>query len=186
MFSPVRSFRLSNDSSDNCGKKENTMILSAFTLFHVVLSLVGIGSGFVVLYGLLASKRMDGWTMVFLTTTVATSVTGFLFPVHQFLPSHGVAILSLIALAMAILARYRFQLAGPWRRTYAITAVIALYFNVFVLIVQLFEKVPSLKELAPTQSETPFKVAQAVALLLSAFLTIRAATKFHAEPPRTA
>lgn len=162
------------------------MVLSAFTMFHVVLSLIGIGSGFVVLYGLLTSKRLDDWTMVFLTTTVATSVTGFLFPVHHFLPSHAVGILSLIALAIAILARYRFQLAGHWRRAYVITAVIALYFNVFVLIVQLFLKVPSLKEIAPTQSEPPFQLAQLVALILFGALAVRAATKFHSEPPRTA
>jgi hypothetical protein len=162
------------------------MILSAFTMFHVVLSLIGIGSGFVVLYGLLTSRRLDDWTMVFLTTTVATSVTGFLFPVHHFLPSHAVGILSLIALAIAILARYRFRLAGRWRRTYVITAVIALYFNVFVLIVQLFMKVRSLKEIAPTQSEPPFQMAQLVALLLFGVLAVRAAMKFHSEPPRTA
>src|SRR5438876_10040016 len=120
------------------------MVLSAFTLFHVVLSLVGIGSGFVVVYGLLASKRFEGWTKRFLITTVATSVTGFLFPVHQFLPSHAVGILSLIVLTLAILARYRYHLAGGWRRTYVITALMALYFNFFVLIVQLFLKVPSL------------------------------------------
>jgi hypothetical protein len=162
------------------------MILSAFTMFHVVLSLVGIGSGFVVLYGLLTSKRLDGWTMVFLTTTVATSLTGFLFPVHHFLPSHAVGLLSLIALAIAILARYRFQLAGHWRRTYVITAVIALYFNVFVLIVQLFLKVPSLKEIAPTQSEPPFQMAQLVALILFGLFAVRAAMKFHSGPPRTA
>ena len=162
------------------------MILTAFTLFHVLLSLVGIGSGFVVVYGLLASKRLDGWTKVFLITTIATSVTGYFFPAHKFTPGHAVGILSLIALSLATLARYRFQLVGGRRRTYVITAVIALYFNVFVLIVQLFEKVPSLKELAPTQSETPFKIAQATALLIFAVLTIRAAMKFHAEPPRTA
>jgi hypothetical protein len=162
------------------------MILTAFTLFHVLLSLVGIGSGFVVVYGLLASKRLDGWTKVFLITSIATSVTGYFFPAHKFTPGHAVGILSLIALSLATLARYRFQLVGGWRRTYVITAVIALYFNVFVLIVQLFEKVPSLKEIAPTQSETPFKIAQATALLIFAVLTIRAAMKFHAEPPRTA
>jgi hypothetical protein len=157
------------------------MILSAFTLFHVVLSLVGIGSGFVVVYGLLASKRLDGWTALFLITTVATSVTGFLFPVHQFLPSHGVGIISLIVLAIAILARYRFHLAGGWQRTYVITAVIGLYLNVFVLIVQLFLKVSALKALAPTQSEPPFQVTQLAALLLFALLAIRAAMKFHNE-----
>jgi hypothetical protein len=158
------------------------MILSAFTLLHVVLSLVGIGSGLIVVYGLLGSKRFDGWTAVFLTTTVATSVTGFLFPVHQFLPSHGVGIISLIVLTVAILARYRFRLVGGWRRTYVIAAVIALYLNVFVLIVQLFLKVPALKELAPTQSEPPFQVTQLAALLLFAALAIRAAMKFHGEP----
>jgi hypothetical protein len=162
------------------------MILSAFTLFHVVLSLVGIGSGFVVVYGLLTSKRFDGWTGLFLTTTVATSVTGFRFPVHRFLPSHGVGIISLIVLTIAILARYRFGLEGGWRRTYVITAVIALYLNVFVLIVQLFLKVSALKELAPTQSEPPFQVTQLVALLVFAVLAIRAAMKFHGGPSRIA
>lgn len=162
------------------------MILSAFTLFHVVLSLIGIASGFVVVYGLLTSKRFDGWTTLFLATTVATSVTGFLFPVHHFLPSHGVGIVSLIVLAFAILARYRYRLEGGWRRTYAITATVALYLNVFVLVVQLFMKVPALKELAPTQSEPPFAVAQLAVLLLFTALTIRAAMKFHAEPLHTA
>jgi hypothetical protein len=155
------------------------MILTAFTLFHVALSLIGIGSGFVVVYGLLTSKRLDGWTALFLSTTVATSVTGFMFPVQHFLPSHGVGIVSLIVLAFAILTRYRFRLAGGWRRTYAITAVVGLYLNFFVLIAQLFMKVPSLKELAPTQSEPPFKITQAVALLIFAILAVRAAMKFH-------
>jgi hypothetical protein len=162
------------------------MILGAFTLFHVVISLVGIVSGFVVVYGLLTSKRLDGWTALFLTTTVATSVTGFLFPEHHFLPSHGVGIVSLIVLAFAVLARYRFGLAGGWRRTYAITAVVGLYLNFFVLIAQLFMKVPSLKELAPTQSEPPFQITQLVALLIFTVLAVRAAMKFHigsALPP---
>lgn len=157
------------------------MILSAFTFFHVALSLVAIVSGFVVVYGLLTSKRMDGWTSLFLTTTAATSVTGFLFPVHHFMPSHGVGIVSLIVLAFATLARYRYGLAGAWRRTYAITAVVALYLNFFVLIVQLFMKVPSLKELAPTQTEPPFQIAQLVALLIFTVLAVRAAMKFHIE-----
>jgi len=157
------------------------MILAAFTLFHVLLSLIGIGAGFVVVYGLLASKRYDGWTKLFLVTTVATSVTGFMFPVHKLLPSHIVGILSLIVLGLVILARYGFGLAGGWRRTYAITSVVALYFNFFVLIVQLFEKVPALKALAPTQSEPPFQIAQLAALLVFAFLAIRAAMKFHVE-----
>jgi hypothetical protein len=160
------------------------MILAAFTFFHVLLSLVGIGAGFVVVYGLLISKRFDGWTQLFLITTTATSLTGFLFPVHQFMPSHAIGILSLIALGAAILARYRFALASGWRRTYVVTAMIALYFNVFVLIVQLFRKVPVLSAIAPTQSEPPFQMAQVAVLLLFVFLGIRAAMKFRSESPR--
>ena len=159
-------------------------MLAAFTLFHVFLSLVGLGAGLIVLYGLLKSQRYDRWTKRFLVTTVATSVTGFLFPVQQFLPSHGVGILSLIVLAIAILARYRYQLAGGWRRTYAITALIALYFNFFVLIVQLFLKVPPLHALAPAGSEPPFQIAQGSLLLLFIALTIRAVKTFHPEPSR--
>jgi hypothetical protein len=162
------------------------MILNAFTLFHVVISLIGIASGFVVVYGLLSSKRLDGWTAIFLSTTIATSVTGFLFPVHHFMPSHGVGIVSLMVLAFSVLARYRHRLEGGWRRTYAITAVIALYLNFFVLIVQLFEKVPALKELAPTQTEPPFVIAQSAVLLLFTFLAVRSAMKFHGEPLHSA
>ena len=114
-------------------------------------------------------------------TTALTSITGFLFPVHKFLPSHGVGIVSLFVLLLAILARYRFDLAGGWRRTYVIAAVIALYLNVFVLIVQLFMKVPALKAIAPTQSEPPFQFAQLGALLVFALVGVRAVMKFHAE-----
>lgn len=161
-------------------------MLEAFTLFHVVLSLIAIGAGFVVAYGLLASKSLDGWTAWFLTTTVATSATGFLFPFHGFLPSYGVGAVSLIVLAIAILARYRYGLAGGWSRTYAITAMIGLYLNVFVLIVQLFRKVPALEALAPTQSEPPFQIAQFAVLLAFAALGIRATMKFHVQPNRLA
>jgi hypothetical protein len=115
--------------------------MTTFTFVHVVLSLIGIFSGFVVVFGLLAGKRLDGWTALFLVSTVATSVTGFLFPFHRFLPSHGVGILSLLVLAIAILARYPLHLAGAWRRIYTVTAVISLYLNVFVLIAQAFQKV---------------------------------------------
>ena len=161
-------------------------MLEVFTLFHVILSLVGIVSGFVVVFGLIGSKRLDGWTAWFVWTTAATSLTGFLFPFHEFLPSHGVGIVSLIVLVLAIAARYLYHLAGAWRRTYAITAVIALYLNFFVLIVQLFRKVPALETLAPTQSEPPFQIAQLVALLFFAWLGFRAAVKFRGEPLRTA
>jgi hypothetical protein len=163
-----------------------TFGLAAITLVHVLVSLVGILSGFVVVLGLLAAKRLDGWTALFLASTVLTSVTGFLFPVHRFLPSQGVGILSLLVLAIAIYARYGRHLAGIWRRTYVITAVIALYLNVFVLIVQLFEKVPALKAIAPTQSEAPFKATQLVALVLFVVLASFAAIKFRSEQPRMA
>ncbi len=158
------------------------MILTAFTLFHVALSLVGIGSGLVVLYGFLASKWSSGWNTLFLITTVATSVTGFFFPFHRFLPSHAVGILSLVVLGIAIFARYRYHLVRGWRRTYVITALIALYFNVFVLVAQMFQKIPALKALAPTQTEAPFKLTQLVVLVLFVVLTIRAAAKFHNGP----
>jgi hypothetical protein len=141
------------------------MILDLFTLFHVLISLVGIGSGLVVLYGFLAGRRFDRYTPIFLWTTVATSVTGFLFPVHKILPSHVVGWISLVVLGIAIYALRSRHLAGAWARTFVITSVLALYFNVFVLVVQMFEKVPFLKELAPTQSEPPFQVAQLVVLV---------------------
>jgi hypothetical protein len=156
--------------------------MTTLTFVHVVLSLIGIFSGFVVVFGLLTAKRLDGWTALFLVTTVATSVTGFLFPFHTFLPSHGVGIVSLIVLAMAIFARYVRRLAGAWRRTYAITAVLALYLNVFVLIAQAFMKVPLLKLMAPTQSEPPFLVAQLVILALFVALGIFAASRFRNTP----
>jgi hypothetical protein len=162
------------------------MNLSPFTIFHVILSLIAIVSGFVVVYELLGSKRLEGWNTLFLTTAAATSITGFLFPFHGFTPGIGIGILSLIVLAIAFLALYRFRLAGGWSRTYAITAVLALYFNVFVLVVQLFEKVPALRAIAPTQSEPPFQMAQAAVLLLFAVLGIRAAMKFQGGPPRMA
>jgi len=112
-------------------------------------------------------------------STVATSVTGFLFPFHRFMPSHGVGIVSMIALVVAILARYRFHLVGGWRRTYVITAMVALYLNVFVLIAQAFQKVPALKAMAPTQSEPPFLIAQLVVMALLVVLAIAAAIKFR-------
>src|SRR6202795_4236416 len=129
-----------------------------FTLVHVVLSLMGIFAGLVAMLGLVAGKRLEGWTVVFLATTVATSVTGFGFPFDHLLPSHKVGILSLLVLPVAIAARYAFHLAGGWRRTYVMTAAAALYLNIFVLVVQLFLKVPALKDLAPTQKEPPFVI----------------------------
>jgi len=160
------------------------MILEVFTLFHVALSLVGIVSGFALTFALLASK--DRWAATFLTTTVATSVTGFFFPVHHFMPSHGVGIVSLIVLGFAISARYQHHLAGSWRKTYAVASVTGLYLNFFVLIAQLFQKVPALKEMAPTGSEPPFLFAQLAALLLFATLAVLGAVKFRNQAPRSA
>ena len=159
------------------------MTLATYTLVHVVISLVGIGSGLVVLFGLLSGKQLAGWTGLFLATTVATSVTGFGFPVEHFLPSHGVGIISLVALAIAILALYAFHLAGGWRRTYVICAVLALYLNVFVAVVQSFEKIEPLRALAPTQSEPPFAIAQLAVLALFVGLGILAAKRFRERAP---
>jgi uncharacterized membrane protein SirB2 len=162
------------------------MTTSTFTLLHVVISLIGIGSGFVVMYGLLHGKRFDGWTALFLATTVATSVTGFGFPFEHLLPSHKVGIISLVVLAVAVLARYAFHLAGAWRWIYVISAVIALYLNVFVAVVQAFEKVPALKALAPTQKEPPFLVAQLVVLAIFIMLGIFAVKRFRNGPVHAA
>ena len=140
--------------------------LNAFTLFHVAISVLGIIAGLVVVGGLIAGAGLDGWTMVFLVTTILTSVTGFGFPSTAILPSHIVGGLSLVVLAACVTARYVKHLAGPWRATFVVTAVTALYLNVFVLIVQLFAKTPALQELAPTQSEAPFALTQGLTLAL--------------------
>ena len=155
------------------------MILHVYTIVHTLISLVGIFSGFIVLFGLFAGKRLDGWTKWFLITTVLTSVTGFGFPVHHFMPSHAVGVVSLLVLAVAIYARYSRHLAGAWRKIFVICAAIALYLNVFVGIVQSFEKVPALKALAPTQTEPPFKTTQLVVLALFVVLTIVAVIRFR-------
>jgi len=143
------------------------------------LSLVGIVSGVVVVAGMLKSNLLAGWTLLFLATTVATSVTGFGFHREQLLPSHIVGIISLILLAVAILALYVFALRGAWRRIYVVTAVASLFLNVFVLIVQGFLKVPALHALAPTQNEPPFAIAQGIALIAFIAIGISAARKFH-------
>jgi hypothetical protein len=160
--------------------------MSPFTTLHVFLSLIGILSGFVVSFGLLAAKRLERWTALFLITTVLTSVTGFLFPFHRLLPSHILGILSLVLLAIAIYARYSRKLTGFWSRTYAATAVLALYLNVFVLIVQLFAKVPALKAMAPTQTEPPFKLTQLMFLVLFLVLTAAAIKRYRSDQLRPA
>jgi hypothetical protein len=158
--------------------------MTSFTIVHVVLSLVGIGSGFIVVFGLVAARRLHGLTALFLATSGATSLTGFLFPVHQFLPSHVIGMVSLVVLAIAILARYAFHFTGAWRWIYVVSAVIGLYLNVFVLVAQAFRRVPTLRAVAPTQSEPPFVVAQLLVTALFAVLGIFAVKRFHGPAAR--
>jgi hypothetical protein len=140
------------------------MPLSTFTNIHVLLSLVGIASGLVVLFGLMTANAMRRWTLLFLATTLATSLTGFFFPFHGFTPALGVGTLSVFILIAAMGARYRFHLTDGWRWVYVVGAVTALYLNSFVLVVQAFLKIPVLHALAPTGSEQPFVLAQALVL----------------------
>ena len=157
------------------------MILHVYTIIHTLISLAGIFTGFVVLFGLLAGKRLDGWTKWFLITTVATSVTGFGFPLHHFGAPHIVGIISLVVLAGTVYARYPRRLVGAWRWIYVVGALIALYLNVFVGVVQAFQKIPALNVVAPTQTEPPFAITQLVVLALFVVLTIVATIRFRPE-----
>ena len=159
------------------------MLLHIYTLVHVLISLVGIFTGFVVVYGFIQAKELSGWASWFLWTTVLTSVTGFFFPFHGFEPSYVVGAVSLAVLAAAILARRHLS---EWKKTYTINSIIALYLNFFVLVVQLFRRVPALKALAPTQTEPAFKLTQLVVLLAFVALGILATTKFRHAQLRTA
>ena len=154
--------------------------MQAFTLFHVALSLIGIGAGFVVIWGFLTAKRLDAWTAIFLTTTILTSVTGFMFPIERFTPGHAIGILSLVALGVAVVARYPMRMAGHWQTSFVITAVVSQYFNFAVLIIQSFQKVPVLQVLAPTQAEPPFVVTQLITLLL--FIALAAVSIIRFRP----
>jgi len=158
------------------------MILQIYTIIHTLISLIAIFTGVIVLFGMLAGNRLDGWTKWFLITAVATTITGFFFPFHGFTPAIGLGIISLPFLAITIFARYSKHLAGAWRWIYVIGAVICLYFNFFVLVVQLFEKVPALHAIAPTQIESPFKLTQLAVLVVSTLLAIVAVIRFHPEP----
>ena len=153
--------------------------LAAFTLVHVLISLTAIAAGIVVVIGLLRAERLPGWTAVFLTLTLLTSLTGFLFPVKGFTPALGTGAVSTIILLVALWALYGGHLAGAWRWLYAVCAVVALYLNVFVLIVQAFLKVPPLHTLAPTGSEPPFLIAQIAALLVAAMAGFLAVRRFR-------
>ena len=157
------------------------MTLETFTLVHVVLSLVGIGAGFVVVAGLLGGNRQEGWTALFLITTTATTITGFVFPVDHLLPVHVVGIVSVVVLAVAILARYGLHLAGAWRWIYVITATIALYLNVLVGVTQAFMKISVLRVMAPQLTEPPFVVTQLTVLVSFIMLGIVAVKRFRAR-----
>jgi hypothetical protein len=155
--------------------------LSTFTLFHTALSLVQLASGIIVVIGLVGSRSSGLWTWVYLISAIATSVTGFGFPVDKLLPSHAFGVVSLILLLLVILARYNFHLTGAWRWIYAVGLVITVYLDAFVAIVQAFLKIPALHALAPTGSEPPFAIAQAVLLIIFVGLGIAAARSFHRE-----
>jgi hypothetical protein len=158
------------------------MILHIYTLLHVLISLIAIFTGVVVLFGMLSGKPLDGWTKWFLITAVATTVTGFFFPFHGVTPAIILGIITVPVLAITIYARYSRQLAGAWRWIYVVGAVMSLYFNLFVLVVQAFEKVPGLHSMAPTQTEPPFKFTQLVVLVIFVLLGLLAVIRFRPEP----
>ena len=155
------------------------MSTASFTQFHVILSLVGIASGILVVLGMLSAKLLPGVTVIFLLSTVATSVTGFMFHYASFAAPEIVGVISLVVLGVAVLALFSYKLAGSWRWVYVATAVCALYLNAFVGVVQTFQKVPFFHALAPTQTEPPFAIAQGIVLLLFIAAGIAAAKKFH-------
>ena len=157
------------------------MSVAAFVTFHVIISLIGIASGLFVLVGLLGGRKMPAMTALFLLTTIATSVTGFMFPSSGVTPAQVTGIISLVVLAVAVFARYGRRMVGSWRPIYVIAAVASLYLNTFVLVVQSFQKLPFLQPLAPTQTEPPFLVAQAVTLLAFVVLGFLAVRRFR--PP---
>ena len=160
------------------------MSLATFTMVHVIISLIGIASGIIVMFGLLGSNRMPGMTAIFLLSTILTSATGFLIPpllTEKLLPSHMVGILSLVLLAIACIALYAMKLSGAWRWIYVVTAMASLYLNVFVLVIQSFLKIPALHALAPSvpPSEPPFAVTQGVVLVLFVIAIIAAVRRFR-------
>jgi hypothetical protein len=155
------------------------MSIATFTQLHVILSLIGIAAGLVVLIGMLMVRRLDGWTALFLATTVVTSVTGFLFHSARFGPPHAIGLLSLALLVLAILARYSYHMAGSWRWVYIVTAILSLYFNVLVGVVQAFQKLSLLQPLAPTGTEPPFVIAQSLVLAAFVVLTVLALKRFY-------
>jgi hypothetical protein len=160
------------------------MSLSTFTMVHVIISLIAIASGIIVMFGLLGSRRMPGLTAIFLLFTILTSATGFLFPFEKLLPSHMIGILSLVLLAIACFALYVMKLSDAWRSVYVVTAMISLYLNVFVLIIQAFLKVPALHARAPSvpPSEPPFAIIQVIVLVFFVIAIVGAVRRFRPMP----
>ena len=157
------------------------MSTAIFTLVHVALSLIAMMAGAVVVYGMWEAKHWNAWTALFLATTTATTATGFLFHSERFGPAHAVGIISLVVLALAILALYACRLRGPWRWLYVVGSLLSFYLNVFVGVVQAFQKLPFLRPLAPTQSEPPFAAAQLVVMLVFFALGVGAVRRFRPE-----
>ena len=155
------------------------MSISTFTILHVVISLIAILSGLVVLWGLLTANRTSSLTSLFLITTVLTTLTGFLFPITAFTPALGVGIVSTVVLVFTLAAIYVFRLRGPWRWIYVGGAVLSLYLNVFVLVVQSFQKVPALNAFAPTGAEPPFAIVQGIVLVAFILLGLISLRRFH-------
>jgi hypothetical protein len=157
--------------------------MSAFTTLHVIISLIALAAGFVVMFGMVAGRRLPGWTAAFLATIVLTSVTGFMFPLTVIGPPHIFGAVSLVVLAFAIYALYARRLAGQWRPVYVSGALLAHYLNSVVTVVQAFGKIGVLHQLAPTQTEAPFLLAQTLLLLLFVAAGWLALRRFHPEPP---
>lgn len=153
--------------------------MTAFTATHVLISLIGIVSGLVVLFGMRASQLLNGWTLIFLVTTLATNITGFMFPYHGFTPAIGVGILSSLILVVALVARYSAHLAHAWRWVYVVASVAALYFNCFVLVAQAFQKIPALHALAPSGAGPVFGAVQGIVLLLFVLAGVLCVKGFH-------
>jgi hypothetical protein len=157
-----------------------------FLQIHVILSLIGIASGFIVLYGLLNGQPLAAWTAIFLATTILTGVTGFPLAPFGFTPARAVGVILMILLALAVAALYAFRLAGAWRLIYIVTAIMSLYLNVFVGVTQSFQKLSFLQPLAPTQSEPPFLIAQLAVLLIFIVLGVLAVRRFYPVPKASA
>ncbi|HWZ98031.1 MAG TPA: hypothetical protein VN025_09740 [Candidatus Dormibacteraeota bacterium] len=158
--------------------------MTPLTFIHVLLSLIGIATGFLVIFQMIGAKSLGGLNATFLWTTILTSVTGYFFPYKGVTPGIVIGAISLVALAIAAFALYSKKLAGSWRAVYVTTAVMAQFFNVLVLIVQSFMKIPALHAMAPTGDEPIVKIVQVCALLLLIVLGIAAGKKFHPELAR--